>query len=206
MSIVQPNLPDILEGNPVFTALSGQADNLPFLLRLIQLVINEPASLNKTTSEWLALGCPDYLAANLSEQLVNWLLKSVGAVDGGFYLPDWSTEIKLRVALNYLPVVRQLKGSYSGLERCMEIFSGDGGFWSTWDIQDTAPNRLDNNTHLPCVHVAYTTWQLEPDRNSLAFRTLRLILEYNNPLGLGLVWADWTNTGADYTLAEDRCD
>lgn len=207
-------LPEDFSANSVMQELADTAADawlVGYLAALDQIRDGGLAAINKTASEWQDLGVPEAIAPDLTANLAEWLLQSVGAKEVGFYLEDWPVAVKLAVAEKFLPDISKYRGSLRGLELTLAVFVGLGYLP---DVSvDEPPNREDSGEYTPSIYLS--GWDSydgsgpegfdKADRGSSQFQTLRLIAEYHNPSGYGLAWADWTECRADIAGAQDRC-
>lgn len=216
----QINLPAVLSENSAFSELSQASDNLVWLMPFVNSVvqIGESSLSQITAAKFVAMGVPGYLSNNLVRSVADWLLTSVGAVDSGLFVSDWPVSCKLLLAVRFLNKVVPFKGTYQGILNTLEIFEestevADPDFIHVAvlpepgyrDMADTAPNHYSLDVHTPFLHLAYENLEEQPDRTALSFRTLEAILRFHNTYGSGDYWVDWLDTGADYSLAGDRC-
>lgn len=206
LNLTQKYLPESLQHSPVFESL-GVADNLDWLSYLCQQIVKDDVtSLPTNPNSYENLGVPSELAAQIPNGVANWLCKSVGAVDGGFFIQSWNVLTKLTVAANYLPTIVAHKGTYSGLDQTLAIFT-ELGFWDNANLeyQDTAPNFHSLDIHTPSIHLSFGEFYDYESRLSIEFLTAELILKFHNPAGLGEVWVDWSTCYSDFAVAGDRC-
>lgn len=203
-SPTQQNLPAVLANNQVFLELSSRADNLQWLVPVIRTLIYDTSDVETLETLWdEATGTEGF-----ADAVANWLLKSVGSIDSGLFIAEWPTHVKLQLALRFQSEVVAYKGTYRGILNTLQIFI-DAGLLDTTlaaiDLADTAPNELALDVYTPSLHLAVSTVDQATDRNSLVFRTLQQIMDFHNLFGTGSVWVDYLDSGADFTLAGDRC-